>query len=107
LAVSLIKLLGYEPNVDIPIEITGLRPGEKLYEEILMSEEGLTSTKHNKIFITEPMSITMEELEEKLGGVGGGGGGGGDENSEVKRYIKEIVPTFKEPEEVNNKGKEK
>ena len=64
LAVSLIKLLGYEPNVDIPIEITGLRPGEKLYEEILMSEEGLTSTKHNKIFITEPMSITMEELEE-------------------------------------------
>ena len=41
LAVSLIKLLGYEPNVDIPIEITGLRPGEKLYEEILMSEEGL------------------------------------------------------------------
>ena len=100
LAVSLIKLLGYEPNVDIPIEITGLRPGEKLYEEILMSEEGLTSTKHNKIFITEPMSITMEELKELLKLEK-------DENSEVKRYIKEIVPTFKEPEEVNNKGKEK
>ena len=59
LAVSLIKLLGYEPNVDIPIEITGLRPGEKLYEEILMSEEGLTSTKHDKIFISKPMHMEM------------------------------------------------
>lgn len=107
LAVSLIKLLGYEPNVDIPIEITGLRPGEKLYEEILMSEEGLTSTKHNKIFITEPMSITMEELEEKLEKLKELLKLEKDENSEVKRYIKEIVPTFKEPEEVNNKGKEK
>ena len=101
LAVSLIKLLGYEPNVDIPIEITGLRPGEKLYEEILMSEEGLTSTKHNKIFITEPMSITMEELEEKLEKLKELLKLEKDENSEVKRYIKEIVPTFKEPEEVN------
>lgn len=107
LAVSLIKLLGYESNVDIPIEITGLRPGEKLYEEILMSEEGLTSTKHNKIFITEPMSITMEELEEKLEKLKELLKLEKDENSEVKRYIKEIVPTFKEPEEVNNKGKEK
>ena len=66
LAVSLIKLLGYEPNVDIPIEITGLRPGEKLYEEILMSEEGLTSTKHDKIFISKPMHMEMTELEEKI-----------------------------------------
>ena len=107
LAVSLIKLLGHEPNVDRPIEITGLRPGEKLYEEILMSEEGLTSTKHNKIFITEPMSITMEELEEKLEKLKELLKLEKDENSEVKRYIKEIVPTFKEPEEVNNKGKEK
>lgn len=105
LAVSLIKLLGYEPNVDIPIEITGLRPGEKLYEEILMSEEGLTSTKHNKIFITEPMSITMEELEEKLEKLKELLKLEKDENSEVKKYIKEIVPTFKEPEEVNKEEK--
>ena len=105
LAVSLIKLLGYEPNVDIPIEITGLRPGEKLYEEILMSEEGLTSTKHNKIFITEPMNITMEELEEKLEKLKELLKLEKDENSEVKRYIKEIVPTFKEPEEVNKEEK--
>ena len=105
LAVSLIKLLGYEPNVDIPIEITGLRPGENLYEEILMSEEGLTSTKHNKIFITEPMNITMEELEEKLEKLKELLKLEKDENSEVKRYIKEIVPTFKEPEEVNKEEK--
>lgn len=105
LAVSLIKLLGYEPNADIPIEITGLRPGEKLYEEILMSEEGLTSTKHNKIFITEPMNITMEELEEKLEKLKELLKLEKDENSEVKRYIKEIVPTFKEPEEVNKEEK--
>ena len=105
LAVSLIKLLGYEQNVDIPKEITGLRPGEKLYEEILMSEEGLTSTKHNKIFITEPMNITMEELEEKLEKLKELLKLEKDENSEVKRYIKEIVPTFKEPEEVNKEEK--
>ena len=105
LAVSLIKLLGYEPNVDIPIEITGLRPGEKLYEEILMSEEGLTSTKHDKIFITEPMSITMEELDEKLEKLKELLKLEKDENSEVKKYIKEIVPTFKEPEEINKEKK--
>ena len=66
LAVSLIKLLGYEPNVDIPIQITGLRPGEKLYEEILMEEEGLEATKHDKIFISQPVHLEMKELEKKL-----------------------------------------
>lgn len=62
LAVSLIKLSGLEPNVDIPIEITGLRPGEKLYEELLMSEEGLQTTAHNKIFIGKPSDITYEQM---------------------------------------------
>lgn len=66
LAVSLIKLSGLEPNVDIPIEVTGLRPGEKLYEELLMSEEGLTTTEHDKIYISKPSNITMKELDEKL-----------------------------------------
>ena len=103
LAVSLIKLLGYEPNVDIPIEITGLRPGEKLYEEILMSEEGLTSTKHNKIFITEPMSITMEELEEKLNLLKELEYNDEYSNENIKTIMKEVVPTYKEPEEVNKR----
>ncbi len=48
LAVSLIKLSGLQPDIDIPIEITGLRPGEKLYEELLMSEEGLNTQNTTK-----------------------------------------------------------
>lgn len=107
LAVSLIKLLGYEPNVDIPIEITGLRPGEKLYEEILMSEEGLTSTKHNKIFISKPMHMEMTELEEKLELLKELEYNEKYSNENIKNTMKEVVTTYKEPEEVNNKGKGK
>ena len=66
LAETLIKLTGFVPNVDIPIKITGLRPGEKLYEELLMAEEGLTSTKHNKIFISKPTEISQEEVKLAL-----------------------------------------
>ena len=106
LAVSLIKLLGYEPNVDIPIEITGLRPGEKLYEEILMSEEGLTSTKHDKIFISKPMHMEMTELEEKLNILKELEYNEKYSNKNIKNVMKEVVPTYREPEEVNNKGKE-
>ena len=107
LAVSLIKLLGYEPNVDIPIEITGLRPGEKLYEEILMSEEGLTSTKHDKIFISRPMHMEMEELENKLTLLRNLEYNDEYSKEEVKKVMKEVVPTYKEPEEVNNLNKRK
>lgn len=103
LAVSLIKLSGLEPNVDIEIKITGLRPGEKLYEELLMSEEGLTKTSHDKIFIGQPSSITYEQLLIKLEklkeiiqdesiGIG-----------KIKSTMKQVVPTYKEPEEVNKK----
>ena len=105
LAVSLIKLLGYEPNVDIPIEITGLRPGEKLYEELLMSEEGLTSTKHDKIFISKPMHMGMEELEEKLDLLNELKYNDEYSKEHVKNVMKEVVPTYKEPEEVNKEKK--
>ena len=57
LAENLIKLSGFEPNKDIKIEVTGLRPGEKLYEELLMDEEGLKNTAHEKIFIGKPGTI--------------------------------------------------
>ena len=106
LAVSLIKLLGYEPNVDIPIEITGLRPGEKLYEELLMSEEGLTSTKHNKIFISKPMHMEMTELEEKLKLLNELEYNVEYSKEHVKNIMKEVVSTYKEPEEVNKQRKE-
>ena len=65
LAESLIKLSGLTPNEDIKIEFTGLRPGEKLYEELLMNEEGLDQTEHNKIFIAPPSDITVNDVEEK------------------------------------------
>ena len=102
LAVNVIKLLGYEPNVDIPIQITGLRPGEKLYEEILMSEEGLTATKHEKIFVTEPMHLEMEELQEKLDKLEKLEYDENYSRQYVKETLKSVVLTFKDPEEVNN-----
>ena len=100
LAVSLIKLSGYEPGVDIQIEVTGLRPGEKLYEELLMAEEGLSSTKHNKIFISQPMHMEMAELEEKLQ-ILKGLEEGQAVREKIKQTMKSVVPTYKEPEEAN------
>ena len=101
LAVSLIKLSGYEPDVDIPIQVTGLRPGEKLYEELLMAEEGLTATKHNKIFVSEPMHMEMKELEEKLELLQELEYMNNYTKEKVKTTMKQIVSTYREPEEVN------
>ena len=103
LAVSLIKLSGYIPNEDIEIKITGLRPGEKLYEELLMGEEGLEKTAHNKIFVAEPLDITMQEVQEKLNSLNKLLEKDDTDNKEIKETFKQIVPTFKEPEEVNKK----
>lgn len=99
LALELIKLSGFEPNVDIKIKVTGLRPGEKLYEELLMSEEGLTNTSHKKIYIGKPTFESIESLNYKLN----------DlklllkdrNNESIKYKMKQIVPTYKEPNEVN------
>ena len=66
LAWDLIKISGFEPNKDIKIEITGLRPGEKLYEELLMDEEGLINTKHEKIFIGRPTFSDLGEMQERM-----------------------------------------
>lgn len=103
LAVGLIKLSGLVPNEDIKIEITGLRPGEKLYEELLMGEEGLEKTSHNKIFVAEPMNITMKDIEEKLQVFQNMLDRENIEIKELKEFMKKAVPTFKEPEDVNNK----
>ena len=101
LAVSLIKLSGYEPEVDIPIQFTGLRPGEKLYEELLMDEEGLTATKHDKIFVSEPMHLEMEELKEKLDMLQNIEYMDNYTKEKVKELMKQVVSTYKDPEEVN------
>ena len=91
LARNLIKLSGYEPDVDIKIVYTGLRPGEKLYEEKLMDEEGLQKTPNELIHIGLPIPIDtnafLTELEQLAKAC--------YENSpETERIVAEMVPTF-------------
>ncbi len=66
LARDLITLSGYKPDVDIKIEYVGLRPGEKLYEELLIDEVALTSTEHNKIFVEKPKDATIDFIESAI-----------------------------------------
>ena len=103
LAVSMIKLSGYEPNVDIQIKISGLRPGEKLYEELLMGEEGLTKTEHEKIFIGKPIDLQMSEIEEKLETLQTLITDESKTIIDVRNEMKKIVPTFRDQGESNKK----
>lgn len=66
LAENLIRMKGYKPNQDIMIEIVGLRPGEKLYEEILMDEEGLTKTANEMIFVGHPIAMDEDQFFDQL-----------------------------------------
>lgn len=91
LARDLIKLSGFEPCEDIKIEFTGLRPGEKLYEELLLSEEGLGNTKHKKIFVGKPLDIDMSELMNDIGNLEKCI----NRNGDVITSLGEIVPTYK------------
>lgn len=94
LAKDLIKLSGFEPNVDIPIEVTGLRPGEKLYEELLLDEEGISDTSHNKIFIGRPTFTDFKFLNKKLEKLKDVANQGNYE--EIKDMLSQIVPTYKQ-----------
>ena len=101
LAKDLIRLSGFEPETDIQIEITGLRPGEKLFEELLLDEEGIMTTKHNKIFIGKPtftdyrlLLKSLEELNRMIKE---------KKDSDVIDYVRHIVPTYKDNNEVNKK----
>lgn len=101
LAVNLIKLSGYTPNEDIMITFTGLRPGEKLYEEMLMDEEGLQDTDNHMIHIGKPIEIDEEQFEEDLYKLGEAANG---EESVVRELVQKIVPTYqyeKAGEQVN------
>lgn len=100
LAEDLIRLSGLEPGNDIAIKATGLRPGEKLYEELLMSEEGLKDTGHKKIFVGKPTFKDMEGLVEDLTSLKFVIEKG--DKQAITDKLKEIVPTFKDPEEVNS-----
>lgn len=91
MARNLIRLSGYEPDVDIPIVYTGLRPGEKLYEELLMDEEGLQSTENELIHIGHPIEMDDEWFVEKLDELDMASR---EESGEIKKIVEEIVPTY-------------
>lgn len=96
LAENLIRMYGYEPYVDMPIKFVGLRPGEKLYEELLMSEENLKTTENKKIFIGNQIHIDPELLEKNLDAITKIAKT--NDKASVVSYLHEMVPTFKEPE---------
>lgn len=91
LAVNLIKLSGYKPGEDIEIKFTGLRPGEKMYEELLMNEEGLKKTANKMIFIGKPIEFEMEEFSQQLDKLIADAK---KESADIRALIKEIVPTY-------------
>ena len=93
LARDLIRLSGLEPDVDIEIKFTGLRPGEKLYEELLLEEEGLTATYHEKIYIGKPISINLDELKKELETLRFITIGSSSES--VIRFVKQLVPSYR------------
>jgi len=105
LAENLVRMAGLTPYVDVDIIETGLRPGEKLFEELLMNSDTLTATKYNKIFIEQQESISREEMDQNLARL--------REVLETEspekivRLMREIVPTFKTPDEVNRVAESK
>ncbi len=94
MAEKMIRLSGFRPNVDIPIKITGLRAGEKLYEELLMNEEGLEKTAHSKIFIGKLIDISRSELQDKLDTLEAALH---KSNEDVKEAFMATVPTYHPP----------
>jgi len=92
LAEMLIRLSGHEPYQEIDIEITGLRPGEKLYEELLMAEEGLKTTSNNKIFVGRPIDIEPAKLFDTLEILKKAADNG--KRGELKDKLHELVPGF-------------
>jgi len=92
MARNLIRLMGYEPDVDIRVEYTGLRPGEKLYEELLMDEEGLEDTENKLIHIGKPIVMDDEKFKEQLLRLEEAYK---NETTDMKDIVAEIVPTYK------------
>ena len=91
MARNLIKLSGLKPDVDIRIEYIGLRPGEKLYEELLMDEEGLRNTENKLIHIGSPIRMDdqwFREMLEQLERVTR------EENGDIRKLVAQIVPTY-------------
>lgn len=102
LAVNMIRLSGLEPDVDIRIEEIGLRPGEKLYEELLMKTEQLEKTENNMIFIERDTPHSRQVVEEKLQLLQDAIRG----KLSVPQAVAMVVPTYHEPGEINRKAAE-
>ena len=92
MARNLIRLSGYEPDVDIKIRYTGLRPGEKLYEELLMKEEGLQDTENKLIHIGKPIEMDDELFKQQLARLDAAYR---CESEDMKELVAQIVPTYK------------
>ena len=99
LAENMVRLSGFEPYRDIDIIETGLRPGEKLYEELLVKTEELGKTENSLIFIERDEPIGPEALAEKLALLREAVSS--EDNARAKAALHEVVPTFHRPEEVN------
>ena len=91
LARNMIKLSGFEPDVDIAVEYTGLRPGEKLYEELLMAEEGLRKTDNDMIFIGQLENIDSSWFEAKLHELKTACE---SNDMSIRELVRELVPTY-------------
>lgn len=92
LATNLIKFSGYTPDVDIKIEFTGLRPGEKLYEELLMDEEGMKTTPNKLIKIGKPINIDKNRLMSSLKILYDAAY---SETESIKEFVGDLVDTYK------------
>ena len=98
LARNLIRLSGFKPDVDIRIEYSGLRPGEKLYEEKLMAEEGLEDTENSRIHIGKPLCFDVDSFLEKVDGLMEVAYK--NKEGEIREMVKDIVETYKPAEEM-------
>ena len=102
LAEDMVRLSGLVPYQDIDIIETGLRPGEKLYEELLIRTEELDKTENDKIFVERDRPLSMNEIDQKLEILRTAINTGS--NTRVKEALMEVVPTYHSPEEVNAKA---
>lgn len=91
MARNLIRLSGYTPDVDIKIEYTGLRPGEKLFEELLMAEEGMQETPNKLIHIGKPIEMDDVTFKKKLRQLDEAAF---QENDKIKEIVAQVVPTY-------------
>ena len=102
LAENMIRLSGLLPYKDIQIKEIGLRPGEKLYEELLVSKDSVTKTANDLIFVEREKPISMEEMDEKLDAIQQSLLTGSDDT--IVQALHQVVPTYLRPEMVNNRA---